>query len=72
MLIIMMRADLMDGQEYAFREKRTVGSPLRSIKLLKHTWGHKRQAKWIKTHAGLIDYVSAEQRLLPSRFVKKG
>jgi len=61
----MLRADLMDGQEYAFREKRTVGSPLHRIKLLKHVRGRKWQAKWIKPNAGLIDYVSAEQIVVP-------
>ena len=60
-----MRADLMDGQEYAFREKRTVGSPLHRIKLLKHIRGRKWQAKWLTPNAGLIDYVSAEQILVP-------
>lgn len=61
----MMRADLMDGQEYAFREKRTVGSPLHRIKLLKHIRGRKWQARWIRPNAGLVDYVSAEQILVP-------
>jgi hypothetical protein len=65
MLSIMMRADLMDGQEYAFREKRTVGSPLHRIKLLKHIRGRKWQARWIRPNAGLVDYVSAEQILVP-------
>jgi len=60
-----MRADLMDGQEYAFREKRTVGSPLHRIMLLKHIRGRKWQARWIRPNAGLVDYVSAEQILVP-------
>jgi len=35
------------------------------IKLLKHVRMRKWQAKWIKPNAGLIDYVSTEQILVP-------
>ena len=64
-LIIMLNADLIPGQEYAFREKRIIGSPLHRVKLLKHIRGRKWQAKWIKPNPNLIDYLSTEQVMVP-------
>jgi hypothetical protein len=63
----MLNADLTPGQKYAFREKRVPLAPLQQIKLLKHVRGRKWQAKWIQPNAGLIDYVSTEQILVPWR-----
>ncbi len=64
-LDIMLNADLIPGQEYAFREKRIVGSPLHRVKLLKHVRGRKWRAKWIKPNPNLIDYLSTEQVIVP-------
>ena len=61
----MLNADLIPGQEYAFREKRIIGSPLHRVKLLKHIRGRKWQAKWIKPNSNLIDYLSTEQVIVP-------
>jgi hypothetical protein len=41
----MLNADPIPSQEYAFREKRTIGSPLYRVKLLKHIRGRRWQAK---------------------------
>jgi hypothetical protein len=64
-LIIMLNADLIPGQEYAFREKRIVGSPLHRVKLLEHVRGRKWKARWIKPNPNLIDYLSTEQVMVP-------
>ena len=61
----MLNADLIPGQEYAFREKRIIGSPLHRVKLLKHIRGRKWQAKWIKPNPNLIDYLFTEQIIVP-------
>ena len=61
----MLNADLIPGQEYAFREKRIIGSPLHRVELLKHIRGRKWQAKWIKPNPNLIDYLSTEQVIVP-------
>jgi hypothetical protein len=61
----MLNADLIPGQEYAFREKRIVGSPLHRVKLLEHVRGRKWRAKWIKPNPNLIDYLSTEQVIVP-------
>jgi hypothetical protein len=61
----MLSADLIPGLEYAFREKRIVGSPLHRLKVLKHIRGRKWQAKWMMPNPGLIDYVSTDQIIVP-------
>ena len=61
----MLRSELKAGADYAFREKRVSGSPLARIKLIQHVRGKRWKAKWIDTHPGLVDYVTANQILVP-------
>lgn len=63
----MLSVDLRPGTEYGFREKRIVGAPLHRIRLIEHTRRDKWKAKWIDPNAGLVDFVTTAQIVVPWR-----
>lgn len=63
----MQTADLVEGAFYAFREKRTPGTPLLKVKLLAKVGrkGHVRIRYETGPHPGLEEYVATRQLVVP-------
>lgn len=53
--IRMQRADIILGEEYAYREGRS--GPLERIRIVQPVRGNKWKAEWIDPNPGLVDYV---------------
>lgn len=58
----MQRADIILGEEYAYREGRS--GPLERIRIVQPVRGNKWKAEWINPNPGLIDYVDGRALLV--------
>lgn len=57
----MEKTAIIVGKEYAFRERRIIGSPFQRVRVLQHIRGSKWKAQWIQPDPGLTDYIESGQ-----------
>jgi hypothetical protein len=63
--MVMLKAEIKPGKEYAFREKRIHGSPLQRVRIIEHVRGNKWKVEWIDPNPGLVHYVESGQLIVP-------
>lgn len=56
----MLKASIIIGEEYGFRESRKSDAPLQRVRIMQHVRGKKWKAEWIEPNPGLVDYVEAQ------------
>ena len=61
----MQKSYIHPGVEYAFREKRTPGTPLEHVRVIQHARANKWKVEWIDPNPGLVHYASSIQLVAP-------
>jgi len=61
----MLKSQIKVGKEYAYREKRTTGTPFQRVRIIEHIRGNKWKAEWVDLDPGLIHYVESGQLIVP-------
>lgn len=61
----MLKSDIKPKAEYAFREKRSPGTPFQRVRAIEHVRGNKWKVEWIDPNPGLVDYVESGQLVVP-------
>jgi hypothetical protein len=67
----MVKLEIRSGTHYAYREKRTPGSPFDRVKVIEHVRANKWKVEWVNPNPGLIDYVESVQLVAPWKEHKK-
>lgn len=57
----MLKREIIPGNQYVLREKRTPGSPFQRVRVIEHVRGNKWKAEWIDPNPGLVHYVESNQ-----------
>lgn len=66
----MNKSAIQPSTEYAFREKRTPGTPFQRVVVIEHIRKNKWKVKWVDPNPGLVDYVESGQLIVPWKEVK--
>lgn len=62
-VVVMNKADIVAGGEYALREKRD--APIQRVRIVEHVRGNRWKADWIDPNPGLVHYVESGHLLCP-------
>ena len=60
----MEESEIRPNTEYAFREKRSSGTPLERVRVIEHVRRNKWKVQWIDPNPGLVDYVETKQLMV--------
>ena len=61
----MLKSQIKTATEYAFREKRTPGTPFQRVRIIEHIRGNRWKAEWVEPNPELIHYVESGQLIVP-------
>jgi hypothetical protein len=61
----MLKTEIRAGAEYAFREKRTPGTPLQRVRAIENVRGTKWKVEWLDANPGLVDCVDIRKLIVP-------
>jgi hypothetical protein len=63
MILAVEKTAIIVGKEYAFRERRIIGSPFQRVRVLQHIRGNEWKAQ-VEPNPGLTDYVESGQIII--------
>src|SRR3954469_6193430 len=57
----MLKAEIIAGQDYAFREKRQRCTPVERVRVVEHIRANKWKVEWVEPNPGLVHYAESAQ-----------